>query len=125
MKRRELLKGMLSAPAIALMSGYAPGFQQRASHAQPSRITTLRVILQGPFALVMQKDQGYRIKAFVPYDREEQHEFRFRTPMDVVTPAKHSCQVRHEFSLSEHGLQTTPTRPYIDHGFDDALLSVD
>lgn len=112
-------------PVLGAMGGCRHRFGRSSSNS--STINTLRIILQGPFAVVMQKDQGYRVKAFVPYDREGKHEFRLGTPLDsdIVRPRVTSCPVGYQFTLSDHGLLTTPGQPYVDRGFDEMLLSVD
>lgn len=120
MNRRKLLKGLLATPALSLMSGCRDRLDPHAS-----KTTTLRIFLMGPFFVVMVKDQGYRVKVFVPYDRERKHELRLQNPMQPVPRPTTSCRVGYQFTLPDHGLLATSDRPYIDHGFDDALLSVD
>jgi hypothetical protein len=65
----------------------------------------------GPFAVVQQKDRDYRIKAYVPYDDERLHEFRFPGPLTVEK--KHTS---YQFTLKVEGLKT-PGPAYVDSGF--------
>jgi hypothetical protein len=78
----------------------------------PSKITTLKVILQGPFVLIVRGDDKNRITAYVPYDQGKMHQFYYP---DSSTPQKGAS---YSFVLSEEGLEISH-RPHIDRGFDD------
>jgi len=120
MNRRSVLRGLAAFPiATALAGCHRDGRTDDDRHPEgkptptrPSGVRKLRVILMGPFAVVQQKDRNYRIKAYVPYDDEGKHEFRFPSPL--VQENKHKT---YQFKLLEESLETS-NQPYIDRGFD-------
>lgn len=76
---------------------------------EPSGIRTLRIVLMGPFAVVLQKDKNYRVKAYIPFD--PMHEFRFPSPIKVQTQHKF-----YQFRLQEESLEPSRRplyRPWI------------
>src|SRR5215469_8780366 len=118
MNRRELLKGMLTLPALSLLSGCDPDD----SHGQNPSGAKLGVVLQGPFAVVMQKNKDYRVIAFVPRTGSDEyiHEFRFLSPLKPLD----RCSAGYRFELSSDGLASNNQEPQIDHGFDNVRFSV-
>jgi|GEM_PF-2897819 hypothetical protein len=127
MKRRELLKGLLALPVVGAFSGCHStdkdddhNHDNDYSKAGSAQVTTLRIMLQGPFAVVLRRDAGYRIAAYVPYDQHRDHEFRFQTPYVPEARSK-----SYQFKLLERGLDISHERPYIDHGFDDFNVEVE
>src|SRR6266700_262868 len=116
MNRRKVLQGLAALPIMAAFAGCPSKLHDKdkdgksENHTGPSKVRTLRLYLNGPFAVVLQKDKNYRIKAYVPYD--EAHEFRFQT---LLVPEKK--YKAYQFTLDEESVEPS-SQPYIDHGFD-------
>lgn len=114
MKRRELLRGLFALSAAGVLNGCREG--EKGDHdREPKTPAILKVVLQGPFAVVLKKkEERYSVSAFIPPD--SQHQFRFQLPskegVQTAAPSYH-------FTLGDDGLVITGRRPYIDHGMDD------
>jgi len=121
MNRRELLQGMLAASAAGFLGGCRHRFAGP-FHSPSSKEKLLGVVLHGPWGVVMRKNKGYRINAFVPKtDKDDvQHEFRFLSPQNPTT----YCESGYRFVLLRDGLDTTVHEPFIDRGFDNVRFSV-
>jgi hypothetical protein len=115
MNRRSVLRGLAAFPIATALAGCHRngGKDDDGDHGKEthSRVRKLRVILMGPFAVVQQKDLNYRIKAYVPYDDEKLHEFRFPGPL---SPGKKDKS--YQFTLQLESLKT-PGPAYVDSGF--------
>ncbi len=82
MNRRDALKALLAAPLAGALGGCAKHI-----HRHPLRPAVLRVVLQGPFAVIVHKNEGNRITAYVPVDPDNLHKFRFqKLSMDRTDP---------------------------------------
>src|SRR6476661_5058984 len=66
MKRRHLLQAMLTVPVASAIGGCR---HEHRDHPRPlpARGGTLRVMLQGPFALVLDTTNKNKITAYVPF----------------------------------------------------------
>jgi hypothetical protein len=116
MNRRKVLQGLAALPIVAAFAGCPrhddkdqDDHQKPETHPGSSKVRTLRIMLHGPFAVVLQKDKNYRIKAYVPYDAA--HEFRFQTLQEPLKKQPYQFTLREE-SVEDSG------QPYIDRGFD-------
>jgi hypothetical protein len=128
MNRRRLLQAMLSVPVAGALGGC------RHEHTDPHRFPpsrggTLQVILQGPFAVVIDTKNQYRITAFVPYSDNNDHEFHYAAPIDrdndkIFHEQDKEKRNQYQFTLEEHNLETNDRMPYIDAGFADFTLQV-
>ena len=118
MKRRELLRGLFALSAAGVVNGCRAD-DQRDHDDSHHETKTLKVVIQGPFAVVLKKrDERYSISAFIPptVPPEAVHQFRFQTPMSVVE----NPVPKYHFTLGTEGLEVNERRrPYIDHGLDD------
>src|SRR5215467_6868914 len=76
MNRRNLLKGAVTIPIASALSSC------KGESYKPSK-GTLKVILYGPFGVVLQSGKDYRITAYVPSDPAHEHELRFRGPSEL------------------------------------------
>jgi len=116
MKRRELLRGLFALSAVGVLNGCKEGAKTDHDdpHREPKNPAILKVVLQGPFAVVLKrKDERFTVSAFIPPDPA--HQFRFQTPTSVVEkPAP-----KYHFTLGTEGLDLSERRPYLDHGLDD------
>jgi hypothetical protein len=117
MNRRNLMKAMFTLPVVGALGGCRE--KSEGGSPSPAAEGTLRIVLHGPFALVLYASNPARIKAFVPFDEEKQrqHVFRYPTPQNVV--GKESDHSSYRFELSPDGLEVNHRLPYVDHGFDD------
>ena len=130
MNRRHILKAMLSVPIAGALGGCRP---EHTDHP-PSRGGTLKVILQGPFAVVIDTKKNYKITAFVPYtegkDPSNDHEFRYAAPIEPdntnVHPERGAERKpnQYQFVLEESNLETNERMPHIDAGLADFTLKV-
>lgn len=123
MRRRELLSGLFAISAAGVLSGCPkPEKTDQDDYRQnPRNPAILKVILQGPFAVVLKKkDDRYTISAFIP--RDPGHEFRFQKPSTEGVVEKPAAQ--YHFTLGDDGLQISSRRPYIDHGLDDFFFDL-
>jgi len=128
MNRRHLIKAMLSVPIAGALGGCRHEHKDHPPFP-PSRGGTLQLILQGPFAVVIDTKNHYRIKAFVPYSENNEHEFRYASPIDrgndkIFQEQDKEGRHQYQFTLEEHNLETNDRMPYIDAGFADFTLQV-
>lgn len=128
MNRRHLLQAMLSVPVVSVLGGCRHEHRDKHFPPVPVRGGTLRVMLQGPFALVLDTTNKYRITAYVPFtgpDDKGTHEFRFLDPSKPLSdeggPGKRN---RYKFTLPENNLEISDRQPSIDSGFQDVTLNV-
>jgi hypothetical protein len=118
---------MLSVPVVSAL-GCLHEHRDKHFPSVPARGGTLRVMLQGPFALVLDTTNKYRITAYVPFtgkDDNGSHEFRFLDPSKPHSgegsPGKRN---QYAFKLSEDYLEISGRPPSIDSGFQDVTLNV-
>jgi len=117
MNRRRLLQGIAALPLAGAVTGCK---HHDENPPTPRTAGTLRVILHGPFGVVLDRDNDFSVQAFVPNDPEHLHEVRFRSPSNVIgnekTPGKYSS---FHFEVDGKGLQLNRGIPRIDAGFHD------
>jgi hypothetical protein len=117
MNRRELLCGLVAMPVASAFSSCTTPTQPVAQKAP--RITTLKVVLDGSFAVVFERKNPSRITAFIPPDPEKMHEFylnNFSKPLDNGQDPNRT----YNFQLAPRGLeQNQAMRPYTDQCFRD------
>lgn len=122
MNRRHLLQAMLSVPIAGALGGCRHEHKDHPPFP-PSRGGTLKVVLQGPFAVVIDTKNHYRIKAFVPYSDNNEHEFLFPGRSDHGNKFREAGN-KFQFVLEEDNLERNERMPHIDAGFDDFTLKV-
>jgi hypothetical protein len=130
MKRRDLVKAMVTSPLLFGLRGWADddkakGKGQRTDKLHREDEATLEVRLHGPFAVILNK-QERKITAYVPFDPDKQHEFQFYDPkLNAVATESHPGKFKNfQFVLRDDGLDLSHRPPYIDHGFDDFIFNV-
>jgi len=125
MRRRELLKALATVPVASALGNC---LQYRPTPPTPSKekIHTVQILLEGAFAVVLQKNKPNRLIAFVPRSEEEDHgldhNFYFNDPtqglpQEILRAARKEPQGMH-FQLSEAGLRNYP-ETYVNPGFAD------
>lgn len=112
MNRRSLLKGVVALPIASSIA---------ACRREPeSSKGTLRVILNGPFGVVIDRDNDYRITAYVPTDPNHEHELRFRGPGELAgNESKDGKSPSYHYQLLSDGLVVHRGSPRVDAGFYD------
>jgi hypothetical protein len=123
MDRRALLQGLLALPVASALDGI------KYVHAQaPSSAVTLRVVLDGAFAIVLQADSRWNLRIFTPIDTAGMHEFRV-----FGSQLAHTCKdgeitsstQRYNFTLLPEGLKPSSSRPTIDSCLRDFNVATD
>ena len=135
MNRRDLLKALGSLPVVGVLQGCTRGDSSGApSPSKEAKIHTLQILLEGAFAVVLQK-QSQRLIAFVPLPdpgrKDLEHYFCFNDPEDPKKLSEKTKEFR--FELSAEGLHTYYGQddqrknidPYINPGFDDFSAETD
>jgi len=117
---------MLAAPVVAALGGCTRDNDNvNASPTPSARGGTLKVILHGPFVVVIDAE-GHRVKAFLPYDDDGLHQLRVATSKGVVVKDESEARKSrgYQFTLEdpEHDLDVDLLPRHIDAGFDDFRL---
>src|ERR1700761_6449585 len=88
MKRRDLIKAMLTLPVASSLPGWADDDdkKKRPGGKYPqSDNGKLRVWLHGPFAVLVHKNEP-KITAYVPHDPQKLHELQYYHPGEKAVP---------------------------------------
>jgi hypothetical protein len=125
MNRRDVLKSLVAVPTLgALSHALTQKKPESPSHGR-APVGVLRVILNGPFALVIQKNTPDRLTLFVPPDPDRLHAFYFnnmKKPFDDGQDPKR----QYHFTLGTGGLDVyEKKRAYIDQCFKDFTFHTD
>lgn len=108
MDRRTLLQGLLALPVVSALDCCSYG-----ARAPKTRSAKLRVVLGGAFAVVLQTDRGWGVRAFTPRDREPLHNLTV-VAHNVERSDQQGKQARN-FTLLSSGLKNnTGRQPEID-----------
>jgi hypothetical protein len=123
MRRREILKALATVPVASALGNclqYRPTPTPTPSKEKP--IHTVQILLEGAFAVVLQKSKPNRSIAFVPRSEEEghglDHKFYFNDPTQEAPKAARKEPAGMHFQLSEAGLRNYP-ESYVNPGFAD------
>jgi len=119
MNRRDLLKAIGVAPLAHILRGYG-STRTEAQSAASTDVQTLQIVLEGGFALVLQRKPN-RLTAFVPKHPTIKHRVFFNDPRTPLSPMKEGA---FQFELSPDGLETY-SQPYINPGFRDFNVHTD
>lgn len=128
MNRRDILKGLAALP-IAGVAGCKPEEKPEPKPPAPSemRVRTVQILLEGAFAVVLQKGNPNRLVAFIPRAESGQddlaHDFFFNNPAKPRPPVTKDA-AGYQFELSTNGLRDYRD-PYINPGFQDFLASTE
>ena len=117
MNRRKLLRALATVPMASALSACRAGEEDDQSRHGEAR-HRLQILLDGAFAVVIQKDKSGSVLAFSPRDKDEPHEFYFNDPEYPQPPGKN-----YNFELLPEGLKKSE-RPEIDAGFNDFHATV-
>jgi hypothetical protein len=124
MRRRDILKALATVPFASVLGNSM--VDRSAAQAAPPKgknVQTLQILLEGAFAVVLQKnkDNPNRLIAFVPRFEPDghgfDHNFFFNDPT-TARPAIGKDPAGYHFQLSGQGLKSYP-ETYIDAGFAD------
>jgi len=121
MRRRDLLKALATVPALSVFGCTLDDDKGR----KPPHKTTagiLRIILNGPFALVLDEKQPGKITFFCPIDKKGLH--RFYVNWQLKDDGKDPGHVYH-LELPSQGLETSKKHPYVDQSFRDISFTTD
>jgi hypothetical protein len=125
MRRREILKALATVPVASALGNclqYRPS--PTPTPSKEKTIHTVQILLEGAFAVVLQKNKPNRLIAFVPRPEEEghglEHRFYFNdlgSPQDPAR-AERKDPAGYHFQLSEAGLRNY-SETYVNPGFAD------
>lgn len=132
MNRRDLLRGLASLPVASVLGSCStkpnpavPEPQSLPSAAAAQPITTLKVILDGSFAVVFDRRTPTRITAVIPHDPEKMHEFYLNSLYKQFDNGQDPSHT-YNFQLSSKGLEENHARhPYTDQCFRDFTRTTD
>jgi len=115
MERRTLFRGLLALPLVSALERYTFGASTQETPAK------LRVVLGGAFALVLQTDRGWGVRAFTPRDGKRVHNLSVVAHnVERVDPQEKKAR---NFTLLSSGLKdTTGRQPEIDRGLCDLTV---
>lgn len=128
MDRRDLLRGLLAVPIANALSGpqHQPGAARR--HGPHAGRGTLKVVIDGSFAIVLQTNSRSRVRAFTPRDPDNKHKFYFFDQREQLRSAhpleSRSTERPYHFELLPRGLKVQ-SKPEIDIGLADFTASTD
>jgi hypothetical protein len=126
MDRRSLLQGLLALSLTSPLDGF--NVQSNRNNTQPYSTTTLRVVLDGAFAVVIRADSRWSIQVFTPLDLSGMHEFRFfGSQLDQTCKSGEitSSLRPYNFTLLPEGLKTDPAPPTIHSCLRDFTATTD
>lgn len=109
MNRRGLLKGMMALPfanALGCRAGNAPDAVPEAPDRGKG---VLRIVLNGAFAIVIQKNARNRLRVFSPRELSNLHEFYFNDPREPRSKTQ-----AQNFELLPDGLELSRRAPEVD-----------
>jgi hypothetical protein len=125
MRRREILKALATVPIASALGNclqYRPS--PTPTPSKEKDVHTVQILLEGAFAVVLQKNKPNRLIAFVPRSEEEghglDHDFYFNDPtlpLEAARAARKEPAGLH-FQLAEAGLRNYP-ETYVNPGFAD------
>ncbi|MGC2743630.1 MAG: hypothetical protein WA672_10610 [Candidatus Angelobacter sp.] len=125
MRRREILKAFAAVPIASAVGNclqYRPSPSPTPTSAKEKTVHTVQILLEGAFAVVLQKNNPNQLTAFVPRAEEEghglDHDFYFNDPTSHLQPANGKDPAGYHFQLSEAGLRNYP-ETYVNPGFAD------
>jgi hypothetical protein len=129
MNRRDLLKALGAVPLAGALGGCANAYSNPPQSAEKEKAHTLQIMLEGAFAVVLQK-QSHRLTAFVPQPdparKDLAHQFCFNDPRSPREFREKERAFR--FELPGEGLHAyayPEPAPYINPGYSDFNAATD
>lgn len=127
MNRRDILRGLAALPMAGILGCRTEEKPEPKPPQSEMRIRTVQILLEGAFAVVLQKTNPNRLIAFVPRAETGQddldHDFFFNDPAKAQPPVTKD-PAGYQFELSNTGLRDYPDT-YINPGFQDFLASTE
>jgi hypothetical protein len=121
MRRRDILKALATVPFASALGNCLQNRPAQPAASKEKKIHALQILLEGPFAVVLQNNKPNRLVAFVPRAEQDQpdlaHDFFFNDPA-TPKPAAGKDPAGYHFHLSGEGLRSYP-ETYINPGFAD------
>ena len=77
MDRRSLLQGLLALPIVGAVDGSRQQPYSDTLGSPQGGATTLKVVIDGAFAIVVQANNRSRVRVFTPKDPKDLHKFYF------------------------------------------------
>src|SRR5262245_46300610 len=108
MRRRDLLKGLVTLPLASSFGASIWGNQQHKSPATQR----LFVVLEGPFAIVIPGAGASDIEVYTPLDEHETHIF-------LLNGKRRNCRLCDITFKGKDALDSSAAPPKIDHCLDD------
>jgi len=109
MNRRSLLQGLLALPVVGAVGGCR--HRHHGGNPGPSAVNRLLVAVQGQFAIVLQKNNRWRVRVFTPADPDHMHTLQFPGGSEQFELKKASENRSHNFELATDGLKTSFEKP--------------
>ena len=127
MDRRSLLQGLLALPVVGAVDGYSHQPYSDSVHSPQGRATTLKVVIDGPFAIVIQANNRSRVRVFTPKD--PLHKLYFLDGSERIE-SKRSLEPReadrpYNFELPADGLKISSQNTEIDTRLNSFNVSTD
>jgi len=125
MNRRDILKGIAALPMAGVLGCKPEEKPEPKPPESEMRVRTVQILLEGAFAVVLQKGTPNRLIAFIPRAESDDlvHDFYFNDPAKG-RPQVTKDPAGYQFELSTNGLRDYPD-PYINPGFQDFLASTE
>jgi len=111
MNRRSLLQGLLALPVAGAVGGCRHRYQGGNSGDPSARVNRLLVVVEGQFAIVLQKNNRYRVRVFTPADPDHLHKLHFPGGSEQFEVKNASENQSHNFELATDGLTTSWQKP--------------
>ena len=120
MNRRDILKTLALVPFATSLGSCREDSSPPPAPSKSKKIHTLQVLLEGPFAVVLEKNKPDRLIAFVPRPEPDQrklaHDFYFNDPATPQAATKR--EQGYTFHLATDGLRSY-SETYLNPGYAD------
>jgi len=111
MNRRSLLQGLLALPVVGAVGGCRHRHHGGNGGGTSAGVTRLLVVVEGQFAIVLQKNNRWRVRVFTPADPDHLHKLQFLGGSERFE-LKNAFENRsNNFELATDGLKTSFEKP--------------
>lgn len=109
MNRRSLLQGLLALPVASAVGGCRDRDDGGTPGDPSAQVKRLLVVVEGQFAIVLQKNNRWRVRVFTPSDPQHLHKLHFPGGAENA-----SENLSHNFELATDGLTINYQKPELD-----------